>query len=668
MKKIGSWLSKHKNLLLCLLIGLFIGFYWWDIYNINVATAVGDGYMEEEITETGNKKKLPLNADKNTYEQSFVCKSSMLYGISIPLKITDSHEGDKISVKILDDAGQELAQKIWKLEDGEDIDGRIIFEHPQKQARNRKYTVRIKVIASNENSDVKLLAREAEKNSENLLLINGEASSYVLRLKQVVYTTEFVRKIAVILGISVMVVFVSVCFWAKKKVCLERICIPLILALTLLYSAVLTPLSIPDEVVHFYSAYEVSNKMMLKKTQKEGNILVRNEDAEISGLGRDVTRKSYFAAAMGLTHGEELEGNTWIKEENVAAASYFYLAAAVGISIGRLFHLSVAGVMYLGRFCNSVLFAVLAYLGLKRMPFAKDMYLIAALSPMVLHQSCSLSYDALILGLAFFFTGTALQLIYEKEKIAGKDMILPAILGMLLAPAKSGAYLPICFLLLLIPKEKFDTKRKYYLGIAGTLGAVVLAFGISFILHSAGLLQQTAAGNLNIQGGVVAPTYSIGDFFRMPKGTFAIFIRTFLQKGGEIFMTAFGSLMASCNLVMESVWVVAFLGILFLASLKTEGEKEQITIGQRIWIGLLVLGSVFLVALGMFIGWTPRGNDVIMGIQGRYFLPVLPLLLFLLRNDTLIWKKNHDRGLVIAATAVNLAMLIYAFGVSVIRI
>jgi len=39
---------------------------------------------------------------------------------------------------------------------------------------------------------------------------------------------------------------------------------------------------------------------------------------------------------------------------------------------------------------------------------------------------------------------------------------------------------------------------------------------------------------------------------------------------------------------------------------------------------------------GMLIGWTNKGASSIEGVQGRYFLPALPLFLLALRNKK-VW-------------------------------
>jgi uncharacterized membrane protein len=61
--------------------------------------------------------------------------------------------------------------------------------------------------------------------------------------------------------------------------------------------------------------------------------------------------------------------------------------------------------------------------------------------------------------------------------------------------------------------------------------------------------------------------------------------------------------------------------------------------GQR-WFtaplaALAVLGSIELIFLALYLTWTPVGMDRVDGIQGRYFIPLLPILLFVVPGTRL---------------------------------
>jgi len=57
--------------------------------------------------------------------------------------------------------------------------------------------------------------------------------------------------------------------------------------------------------------------------------------------------------------------------------------------------------------------------------------------------------------------------------------------------------------------------------------------------------------------------------------------------------------------------------------------KEKLNRKQKYSILVIVLSSVVLVFSSMYIGWTRTDSNLIEGVQGRYFLPLMPLILIL---------------------------------------
>jgi len=67
--------------------------------------------------------------------------------------------------------------------------------------------------------------------------------------------------------------------------------------------------------------------------------------------------------------------------------------------------------------------------------------------------------------------------------------------------------------------------------------------------------------------------------------------------------------------------------------------------------------TVFLVMLTMLLNWTSQNDTIIQGIQGRYFIPLMPFLFMCLNNRMIRLNINPDRILLACALAVHLAVL-----------
>ena len=74
---------------------------------------------------------------------------------------------------------------------------------------------------------------------------------------------------------------------------------------------------------------------------------------------------------------------------------------------------------------------------------------------------------------------------------------------------------------------------------------------------------------------------------------------------------------------------------------------------------ILCLGCTGLILLGMLFQWTPMGYVSVEGVQGRYFLPFLPILLAACRSRGILLNRRIDRGIAAAAVSGQLLTLVY---------
>ena len=89
--------------------------------------------------------------------------------------------------------------------------------------------------------------------------------------------------------------------------------------------------------------------------------------------------------------------------------------------------------------------------------------------------------------------------------------------------------------------------------------------------------------------------------------------------------------------------------------------------GQKVWIAVLVFISVCAVLFSMLLGWTPRNLTYITGIQGRYFLPILPFALVLLFGKWLTIKNDVTKGIYYLECFVSVYSLLRICSLACIR-
>ena len=91
--------------------------------------------------------------------------------------------------------------------------------------------------------------------------------------------------------------------------------------------------------------------------------------------------------------------------------------------------------------------------------------------------------------------------------------------------------------------------------------------------------------------------------------------------------------------VPEIVIIVMLIG-LFISPFVTN-EKESLKLNQKIWMILIFLGLTLLILTGLYLTWSPVGYNLVAGVQGRYFVPAMILVLLCLinKNDKLEYKN-----------------------------
>ena len=94
----------------------------------------------------------------------------------------------------------------------------------------------------------------------------------------------------------------------------------------------------------------------------------------------------------------------------------------------------------------------------------------------------------------------------------------------------------------------------------------------------------------------------------------------------------------------------------------------ELKLRERVFIALVTLATFAFILFMMYIVATPVGNGMIIGIQGRYFLPIVPLLLLLFSAPKL--KRMNPAlltvamlGLVIATNGWVLFKLFERYGI-----
>ena len=314
--------------------------------------------------------------------------------------------------------------------------------------------------------------------------------------------------------------------------------------------------------------------------------------------------------------------------------------------------------------------------------------------------------------------------------VRGRDLLLLCVLTAALSPCKM-VYSCLVLLFLLIPAKRFLAGRSPA-GIrerhaAGVRNKQILVKTICFCFLLAVSAGSIAAVNASIirgyaaasqadaaavgtvsettgqaitegaivtgEGEVLRSGFTVSELVHKPFFIFRMVCSTFSLQSGEMIGDMMGMRLGNLDPLLGIPFFLALLfllGLLLLA-MKTEtgesipqtseagegartdtypgaGGRVYPSAKERLWIAAVAVGVMLLTAGAMLVSWTSRDSMIIEGVQGRYFLPVLPLFLLLIRNETVVLKRDISRGILYAFLCMDAFALLRIFTLACMRI
>ncbi len=483
----------------------------------------------------------------------------------------------------------------------------------------------------------------------------------------------------------------------RKQWKLEQIFAASAISLGLLFLIVLPPLSAPDEVSHFISAYQLSSHMMGKTANAhDGRVLLRAQDAFIEDLydvmetdgtgfrehggeqqkavvlgqelGQDTYRTIHDRGIRGAhqeEEGEEMEETAVSYQPPVRTTPLAYVPQALGITLARLMGLGGIGLLYMGRLFNLLFFTAMGCLTIRRMPFGKEAAFGVYLLPMTLHLAASFSDDVMIISLSGYFAAVCLHLAYEAQRVKVRDVVLLALIMAVMGPCKM-VYGVIAGFCLLIPVRKFGGWGKWTVSAAAVLGA----FGAAMLAVN----SRTVAMYTEASEGYIAwaeeTGYTFAQLVHSPLLVLRMCYNTLMWQGEKLYSGMLGESLGNMDAVLNTpyVLILGLTAILLMLAFRKPGERLVMTMANRAWIWFLCFLCLGALMFSMLLAWTPVTSNVINGVQGRYLLPLLPIFLLTLKNNRVVRTDCSDRPLLYVMAVMDLYVVLRIFSIVCLRV
>ncbi len=414
------------------------------------------------------------------------------------------------------------------------------------------------------------------------------------------------------------------------------------------------PMQVPDESAHFYRAYQLAEGGIIanKKDGMTGGHLpssLRNFKQKFDILAFNPERK-VGKGLYGKMLGQELfpHQRKFLAFEVAALYSPVpYVPQVIGIWLGASFNSSPIVLMWLGRAFNLLFSAGIIYLAIRLAPAYRWVFVLVAMMPMTLFQKASLSPDAMTNALALLFTALVLRYALTKTPINFYALLT---VGIMLALSKS-AYLVLFLLLFLIPAEKYGGIKRYFSINTAIAGAGVLATSLWSILVSVIYTPFSGRSNIDPSAQLAHILSDVGGFMSLVWDDLTVNLGKYL--------TGMVGQLGWLDTPMPEWFIFFYVTSVIVIALLDARCRTVITWQSKTLLFLVTGLGVLLVATLLYLSAEPVASTNIISIQGRYFIPLLTVMLLLLygviaedyiRQIPMLRRFRERRGVLVIAT------------------
>lgn len=427
------------------------------------------------------------------------------------------------------------------------------------------------------------------------------------------------------------------------------------------------PFQSPDEVQHFYRAYQLSEFHIRAEVQNgvSGGTLPSSLPELVQSCV--FTRDAVFYPAMPAPLSRTLSFasiplNADVRTFVAFPGSAFYsplpyIPQVLGIAVGRLFGAGPFYLLYLGRIFNCFTALTLFALAVYCIPFAEELVMIVGLLPMSLFLFASVSPDAAIIGCALLFSALSFSAI-ARGGWRAHELAIAALLAAVFCSVKPP-YVPILLAGLvpgLFQRDKFArVLRSHLILLAIAIGA---AGGWLFFTRSA--MTSPLDGS--------HPSLQIAFIRHHPASFFAAILHT-LRFGNLLglyysVIGNFGWLTVRLDPVFACFLpLVNFILIWSVSPRCAPGRSPS----RAAWYLFLALASAFLIVTALYIIGAHVGLGEVTGLQGRYFIPILVLAGMAFLEFAPPHGASHKPGRTLTVTAAIIALQIIAMDATIIH-
>ena len=558
--------------------------------------------------------EVPL--DENGQEFSLVYEAWDIGQIGI--RMSYENAGD-FALQIKDSSGGEYSREYSAAELTADADGITWLNVDQHVSSGN-----LKIVLKNISTDgLKVIGYS----QEGVLDENGNTA---FSLNMQVNAASYPRTKAYLFSVAwILIVLVGVMILKNRNTSFEKLFVILYVTMGILAFLVYTPFAEPDSGNHYRRAYAISEGDILPELDSE-NAIGGNFAWPSTWGPEDGVSVSWYEARNRMDFDVTEPSNVrYLTYTNIALYSpVCHAIPALAMMITRLFTHSIIVIEMIAKIVNYIVIGILLYLGIKMTPFGKEYFLWIVVHPFMMKQYTSISPDIMTAALVYLLTATVLRLRYDPKAYAKKwylaaIYIIPFLLGQF-----KIVYVAFCLLLFLIPMDKFESKKSYFIH-ATAIGLVTIVPALAWFKISSHILSL-GYSSINSTNKVIA--MHLGQYI-------PILLNTFRIRGYDYIMQFFGYTLVfkdgtnNAIVLIFIMLVSAYISRNIYRSRHNKSDmavKVQNDVALKVIITAAIIITTILIFTAEFVQWTDPGASNINGVRGRYFFPFMfPALVLL---------------------------------------
>ena len=300
-----------------------------------------------------------------------------------------------------------------------------------------------------------------------------------------------------------------------------------------------------------------------------------------------------------------------------------YLPAVPGVFLSNLFNLSPLFSMYIARLSLAIFAVFVTYFAIKIIPVKKYLFIVLALMPMMLFQQSMVGTDGVSYAIFMLFIAYLFKLYFQEIEISGHQWLYLAILCGLLVWSKPLLYI---FLPLTIILSK---KKNFWKNIIPIIIGCLVLFGANQLMVSNQTINGQTIGGQPGSPTNVNPKEQLSILTKNPKRFIRVMMNSYLTPFGDDeirgVIGTFGYADVLYPIWMSYLYISIVSVAIIIDGLKSNKDKhyKQISV-------ILAFVHFMAVNLAIYLTYTPVNFDIVYGVQGRYFLPtVFVVVLFM---------------------------------------